>query len=311
MEALRQRRRAGGADRPDRSAQDEVSPRRGGRPGARRHREGGPRAPRHPGALETGRRSAARPGAGLVASLSPGRRSDPGQGARVLRHPIRGAQGQPRSQAGADRACRGVGRIDRLDQDGGGAEDAPAGMAADRRGAAHRHPRHLEALPRSVRQVLHPPQRRSRGAQGNLVGQPCQEGGAVRPRRGAVDVARLGSRRRRDPPPPGRVEDHRTGAPEQVGGDLAALPGRRGYVLRSLQASRRDRPRGQAGRSRGAHHRARTARRTGGRRRAGNVPRRSARTRPLAAQRAGTRRHRSCGTAPIRSASASSPRSSA
>ena len=52
---------------------------------AGRPREGRARAARNPGALEAGGRGAARPGAGAVAPLPPGRRSDPGQGARVLR----------------------------------------------------------------------------------------------------------------------------------------------------------------------------------------------------------------------------------
>ena len=53
-----------------------------------------------------------------------------------------------------------------------------------------------------------------------------------------------------DPPAAGRVEDHRPGAPQQVGGRLAALPHRLRHVLRSLQAARRDRARAEAGRPR-------------------------------------------------------------
>ena len=69
-----------------------------------------------------------------------------------------------------------------------------------------------------------------------------------------------------NPPAAGRLEDHRPGAPQQVGGRLAALPHRLRHVLRSLQAARRDRARVEAGRPRTARRRAGSAV-AGGRRR--------------------------------------------
>ena len=99
---------------------------------------------------------------------------------------------------------------------------------------------------------------------------------------------RVGSRRRRDPPASGRVEDHRPGPPQQVRGDLEAVPHRVRHLLRPLQAPRRDRARDQTGGSRSAGRRARSAVRPrqppegsgeAGRRRAGRPPR----ARPIAA----------------------------
>ncbi len=109
------------------------------------------------------------------------------------------------------------------------------------------------------------------GAQGNVDGEPREEGSALRPRRGAGGVTRVGQGRGRNPPAAGRVEDDRPGAPQQVRGDLAALPHRVRHVLRALQAPRRDRARSQARRSRSAGRRARGA---GARR----LPRAKART---------------------------------
>ena len=73
---------------------------------SRRSREGRARAPRHPGALEASRRSAARPGADAVASLSSGSRSRAGQGARVLRPAGRRAPGESGEEARALRPRR-------------------------------------------------------------------------------------------------------------------------------------------------------------------------------------------------------------
>ena len=50
----------------------------------------------------------------------------------------------------------------------------------------------LEALPRRVRPVLHPPQRRPQRAQGDLDRQPREEGRALRPRRRTGRLARVG-----------------------------------------------------------------------------------------------------------------------
>ena len=254
------------------------------RPLDRRHREGRARAARDPGALEAGRRSAARPGAGAVAPLPPGRRSDPG-----ARRASSSRSASEERKGNLERKLALIERAEAL------ADSTDWIKTADElkklqpewqqigAGAAPRHARDLEALPRRLRQVLHAPQRRPRAAQGNVVGQPGEEGGALRARRGARGLARVGAGRRGDPPAAGRVEDGRTGAPEQVGGDLAALPHRLRHVLRSLQAARRDRARSQAGRSRGARRRARVARTAVRGRRAGTDPCRSARARALAA----------------------------
>ena len=103
-------------------------------------------------------------------------------------------------------------------------------------GPASGHEGHLEALPRRVRPLLHPPQRRPHRAQGNLVGEPREEGRALRQRRGARRLPRVGQGGGRDPPAAGRMEDHRPGAPHQVRGDLAAFPHGLRHVLRTLQA---------------------------------------------------------------------------
>ena len=99
------------------------------------------RAARDPGALEAGGRRAARPGAGAVAPLPAGRRSDPGPRPRVLREAGRRAQGEPRTQDGADRAGRSARRLDRLGQDGRRVEEAPGRVAGRRPRAASGHPR--------------------------------------------------------------------------------------------------------------------------------------------------------------------------
>ena len=84
VEAVRERRRPGRADRQDGGAPREVRLRHARRGEARRSRQGRARPARDPGALEAGGRRAARAGADAVASLPPGRRSDPGEGARVF-----------------------------------------------------------------------------------------------------------------------------------------------------------------------------------------------------------------------------------
>src|SRR5687768_18020750 len=56
------------------------------------------RSARHSGTLEDGCRGAAGAGPGVVAPLPPGRRSDSGPAARVLRASERRAQGQSRSE---------------------------------------------------------------------------------------------------------------------------------------------------------------------------------------------------------------------
>ena len=301
MEAVRQRRRAGRADREGRSAARQVRVRRGRGPEGRGSRQGGARAPRHPGALEERGRSAARPGPGALASLPAGRRSGPGPAARVLLAPQRGAQGQSREEARADRPRRGDRRLHRLDQDRRRAEEAAGRMAAGRPGAAPGHQDHLETVPRRLRPVLHPAERRSRRTQGNLVGQPrrARRRSAPAPRssptskewdRAASEIRRLQTEWKSD----------RSGPAQQVRSGLAALPHRVRHVLRSLQAARRDRAGVEAGRSRTAGRRARGARagrrQRHERRRSGHAAR-AGRGRCAAA---GTSPRRWCATAPTR-----------
>ena len=314
VEALRQRRGAGGADR--------AAPRRCARNTAS-NAEGGPapddieKAARDLHEIqERWKQVAEAPRAQAQALWHRYRQAaDPIQARarEFFAAALRGAQGQSRSQAGADRAGRGARRLDRLDQDRRRAEEAAAGVAADRRRAAHRHARELEALPRGLRQVLHPPQRRPRRAQGDLVGEPREEGSALRPRRGARDLARLGPGGRRNPTAPERVEGRRPGAAKQVRGasgsasapratpsssgykrrdeiDLEAKQADREALLAELEALARRRPQPDGA---GAHA-------------ARICSSACARSAP-----AGTRPRRSSGTAPIRSASASSTRSSA
>jgi hypothetical protein len=58
----------------------------------------------------------AQPGPGVVASISAGRRSDPGKGAGVLSRCGSKSGRKPRAEARAHRASRGGGELDRLDQ---------------------------------------------------------------------------------------------------------------------------------------------------------------------------------------------------
>ena len=74
-----------------------------------------------------------------------------------------------------------------------------------------------------------------------------------------AESSRVGARGRGDPPAPGRLEDDRSRAPDQVRGAVAAFPRRVRSVLRPLQAARRDRARSPSGGSRSARRRARGA----------------------------------------------------
>ena len=225
MEAVRERRRPGRADRADRGAAGEVRVRYARRREARRHGEGRARAARNPGALEAGRRGAARPGAGAVAPLPPGRRPDPGQGPRVLRPARRGAEGQPRAQARAHRARRGARRLDRLDQDRRRTEEAAG--ASGRRSARCRASdtratwkRFREACDTFfTRRNADLAQRKETWA----ANQAKKEALCARAEELAAST-RLGPGGRGDPAAAGRVEDGRPGAPDQVRGAVAALP---------------------------------------------------------------------------------------
>ena len=117
------------------------------------------------------------------------------------------------------------------------------------------------ALPHRVRSVLHAASRGPRAAEARLGRQPREEGSALRARRDAGRIERLGRRGRRAETAAGRVEDDRSGTEEQVGGDLAPVPRRVRSLLRALQAASHPRSEPAARRARGADRRSRRARR--------------------------------------------------
>ena len=194
---------------------------------------------------------------------------------------------EPRTQDRADRTRRSARRLHRLDQDRRGVEEA-AGRVAGRSAPCHgrtRRPPGSASARRAT--VLHPAQRRSRRAQGNVVGEPRAEGSAVRAGRragastewdkAAAEIRRLQA-------------DWKTIGPVRRNKSEAIWQRFRAAcdtVLRTLQASRRDRARIQAGRSRrapgGARSAAQSPRRTVARQLCPAAPR-TARTRPLAPQ---------------------------
>ena len=115
-------------------------------------------------------------------------------------------------------------------------------------------------VPRRVQRVLRAPARGSGRSQEGLDRQPLEEGSAVRARRNAGRIDRLGRGRRRDEAPAGRMEDHRPRSPQQVRGDLESLPRRRRQVLRALPPPPRDHARDEACRTRDARRRTRKPR---------------------------------------------------
>ena len=199
---------------------------------------------------------------------------------------------------------RGARRVDRLDQDRRGDEEAPGGVAGLRSRAPPRHPRGLETVPRRVRQVLHAPERRSGAAQGSLVGanQAKKEALCARAEE-LADVARLGQGGVRAAPAAGRLENDRPGPPDEVGGALAAVPDGGGHVLRPLQAPRRDRDRVATGRPRSARGGARVV--SSRPRGPSRWPRRICSRRCARCARGGTSPRRRSARARIRSAAAS------
>ena len=264
VEAVRQRRRPGRADR--------ARPRRCGRSTARRPSRRGWHTEVTPPSPKTSRR----PRTSCTRSRNAGSRSPKRRarrrrrcGTATVRPPTRFRPRRASSSRSAPRSASAnlklkmalIERAEALADSTDWIKTADelkklqAEWQAGRPGPAAGHQGHLEALPRRVRPVLHPPQRRPGAAQGSLVRQPREEGSALRPRRRARRLARLGEGGVGDPPAAGRLEDDRPGAPHQVRGDLAALPHRLRHVLRPLQAPRRDRARSQAGRSRGARRR--------------------------------------------------------
>ena len=171
--------------------------------------------------------------------------------------PRRRARGQPQGEARALRARRGARRLDRLDQDRRGDEEAPGGVAGLRSRPAPRHPRRVEAVPRRVRQVLHAPQRRPGAAQGSLVDEPgagrkrCAPAPRSSPTSRDWDKAASELRRLQ-----ADWKNDRPGPPHQVRSAVAAVPDGRGYASSTATSaatrSRSSRARPTARRSRRA-----------------------------------------------------------
>ena len=274
MEALRQRRRAGRADRPDRerSRRSITSTRRAvRRPTTSRRRRASCTTSRSAGSRSPKRRAPRRRRCGIATARPP-----------IRSRPRRASSSPSRSEerkANLDRKLALIERAEALAESTDWIKTAEELKTLQQEwqqigaGAAHRHARHLEALPRGLRQVLHPPQRRSR-ASARKPGRPTS------PRRKRCAPAPRSS-------PTSREWDRAAAEIRRLQAEWKTIgPVRRNkseviwqrfraaarHLLRALQASRRDRPRGQAGGSRGAHHRARTARRAGRRRRRRRPP---------------------------------------
>ena len=128
-------------------------------------------------------------------------------------------------------------------------------------------PRSGPPVPRGLQHVLRPPPRRSGDAEEDLVREPREEGSALRARRNPRRVHRVGRRVGRDEAAAVRVEDDRTGAPQQVRSGVEPIPRRRRSLLRALPQPSPDRDRGQDRRARSARGRSRGARRVRKRRR--------------------------------------------
>ena len=196
-------------------------------------------------------------GADALASLSPGRGSDPDEGARVLRRARVEREGQPQAQAGllierAEALATSTDWIKTADE----MKKLQAEWQELGPVPPPRHPRRLEAVPRRVRQPS------SRAAtriwpSGRKSGRPTRQGKKRCARAPRSSRPRPTGRRRREraPPAAGRLEECRAGAPHQVRSAVAAVPDGVRHVLRSLQAARRDRDRIEAGGSRSARHR--------------------------------------------------------
>ena len=144
-------------------------------------------------------RGAARPGAGAVASLPPGRGPGPGQGCASS------SRTAPRSaRATSSKKLALIERAEPL------ADSTDWIKTADELKKLQAEWQQIGPVPRQDTRVTWKRFRDAcdafftrrnadlAAAQGNLVGQPRQEGSALRPRRGAGGVARLGARRPRE-----------------------------------------------------------------------------------------------------------------
>jgi Arc/MetJ-type ribon-helix-helix transcriptional regulator len=140
---------------------------------------------------------------------------------------------------------------------GRGNPGTPGGMEDDWPRQPWAREGRLGAIPRGMRQVLHAQAGGPQAPQGGMVGQPGEEGSAVRTGRSAGRLNGLGERRRATQAAPGRVEDGRTRAEVEIRSGLAALPRRVRSLLRSLQAPRSACAAGEGGRARHDHPRPR------------------------------------------------------
>ena len=136
--------------------------------------------------------------------------------------------------------------VDRLDRDRRDAEGAAGRVERDRAGAESAGAegsvaRRRAPLPHRVRHVLHAPQDRPRAAQERVGAESAEERNALRAHGSARRVHRVGRDVQRDQAAPGRMEDGRSGAAQQVGSVVEAVPRRVRQVLRALRQASRDR----------------------------------------------------------------------
>ena len=181
----------------DEEAGKDVGPRRDGARAARAARQ-----------VAGSRRSAAPVRAAAVGSLPHRHRLHPQPLRGVLREAARRARRQPAEEGRARRGSRSARRRRPT-----GArpparfQELQTEWQAARAGAARRRPRARAAVPHRVQRVLRAPPRGSDRPQEGVDRQPREEGSAVRARRGAGRIDRLGRRLRRDEAAAGRVED--------------------------------------------------------------------------------------------------------
>ena len=168
-------------------------------------------------------------------------------------------RGEPREESGPLRAGRGARRLDQLARHRRRDQRAAGGMEEHRRGHARTGESRLGTVPRCLRSVLHEAPGGSRQTQDGLERELREKGSAVRGGRSAVDVDRLGPRRGRSPSAAERVESHRPGEEEPVGGHLAAFSRRVRRVFRTPRAAPRRRARRACRGARGHLRRARSA----------------------------------------------------
>ena len=150
----------------------------------------------------------------------------------------RGAGREPRQEDRALRAGRGARRVDELDSDRRGDQEAAGRVEDDRPGVARPGEGDLGSLPHRVRSLLHPAPRGSRRSARPVWAENLAKKEALCAQAEALaDSTDWDHGRRRDQAPAGRVEDDRSGQEEPVGGDLAALPRRLRSVLQRATRS--------------------------------------------------------------------------